>query len=70
MEEVKDYVMPDIEGMKKYKEEVESFCGMVYPDGYDPDPQKAAPRGKKRSANEEETDGMYLIIKTILNCEH
>jgi ATP-dependent DNA helicase 2 subunit 1 len=49
IEEIKDHVTPDVEGMKKYKEEVENFCKMVFPEGYEPEPPAKTSRGKKRA---------------------
>jgi len=63
VEEVPDYVQPDLEGMGKYNAIIEDFCNGVFPPGYDPTAKatkskavkqfKAAnPKKRKNEANE------------------
>ncbi|KAL0485976.1 ATP-dependent DNA helicase 2 subunit 1 [Acrasis kona] len=57
IEPVKDHVMPDVEGMKKYKEEIEKFKATVYPHDYHPESdekKKPAPKRKKEDDEQEE----------------
>jgi ATP-dependent DNA helicase 2 subunit 1 len=54
VDKIVDTVMPDEDGMKKYKEDVEKLTKMIFPEDYEPEPKKKPTVSRKRKAEEDD----------------